>query len=334
VSALLPLVVLLSATAPEPPKLVLLEAVGTPADVDALRVSLEDWLKPMALELELMNPLPPPEQLPSFARVRVVWTDEVCVVEVFRGNGALARKKLLPRAGAPLLVLESAALIAQAGVRELSIEEHQREPLSAPPLTAAEEVVKQPAPPPPSTVELGLAAFVQGRSFDERSPFVFGGGAELHANLALGAWRPSASLLVAYQGPVSRSSTLVNLQVQTLSFRLLPGLKRELGVFELEAGGGGGLDVLLADTSASELPAGSFEDRTDVAPFLSAALGVRVRPSESSAIFLRAVVDFDPAKRRYRARLGGEPVTLLEPWTVRPALQLGFSFDLISGARR
>ena len=59
-------------------KVVLLEAVGNPVDVDSLRTSLEDWLRSMQLELHLVGVMPP-EAEPSFARVRVVWTDETCV---------------------------------------------------------------------------------------------------------------------------------------------------------------------------------------------------------------------------------------------------------------
>ncbi len=311
----------LPAVAAEVSKRVQLEAVGSASDVDALRVSLEDWLRPMQLELQVVSALPTPAAEPPFARVRVVWSDELCLVEVFRGTGELTRKKALPRGGPALLVSESAALIAQAGVQELSIEEAKRHPLPSPPSVAADVS---------SPFELRLGAYVQGRSYDSTAPFVLGGGAELNADLALGPWRPAASLLISYQGPVVRDVASVNLQVQTLGFRLLPGLKRELGAFELEGNLGGGLDLLLSSASSTEIPVKPHH--LAPAPFFTAALGVRWHPTVSSAIFLRALVDFDPARRRYLSRVGAEPATvLLEPWRVRPSLQLGFSFDLISG---
>ena len=132
---LLVLLVGLPGAAAEPSKLVQLEAVGTASDVDALQLSLEDWLRPLQLELRRVPSLRPVDEAPSFARVRVVWTDEACVVEVFRGTGELMRKKSLPRGGPALLVSESAALIAHAGVQELSIEEAKRQPLPTPPVT-------------------------------------------------------------------------------------------------------------------------------------------------------------------------------------------------------
>ncbi len=327
---LLVLLVGLPGAAAEPSKLVQLEAVGTASDVDALQLSLEDWLRPLQLELRRVPSLRPVDEAPSFARVRVVWTDEACVVEVFRGTGELMRKKSLPRGGPALLVSESAALIAHAGVQELSIEEAKRQPLPTPPVVAAE--VKQPEPEAPSSpVDVSLAAYVQGRSYDRKAPFVFGGGAELRVGAARGTWRPSASLLVSYQGPVSRSSELVRVQVQAVSFRLLPSLKRELGPFELQAGAGGGLDVLIAASDSTRVPEQFVQSRTDAAPFLSAALGVMWRPSPSSGVFLRGLVDFDPARRRYLTTVAGQSQTVLEPWGVRPSVQLGFSFDLVSG---
>ena len=63
---------------------VLMEAVGNPVDVEAVRTSLEDWLRSMSLELHLVGVLPPPDATAAFARVRVVWSDENCVVEISR----------------------------------------------------------------------------------------------------------------------------------------------------------------------------------------------------------------------------------------------------------
>jgi hypothetical protein len=285
----------------------------------------------MQLELEIVSSLPTPEQQPSFARVRVVWTDDFCIVEVFRGNGELTRRKSLSRTAAPLLVSESAALIAQAGVQELSIEEAKRQPLPTPPPVLAADVKLKTEEPPPSGIRLGVAAFAQGRAYDATAPFVFGGGLELHGSLGSSAWRPHASLLFSYQGPISRDVDYVNLDVQTLSLRLLPGVMRALGPFEIEAGAGGGLDVLLAHTSSTEIPREYLtRNRADLAGFFSVDLGLRWHPTPSSAIFLRALVDFDPARHRYRSSIAGETTTVLEPWGVRPAVQLGFSFDFVS----
>ena len=332
---LAPLVVWLvgvNVAAAEAPKRVLLEAVGSPKDVESLKASFEEWLRPMQLELKMVPSLPTAEQQPSFARVRVVWTDDFCIVEVFRGAGELTRRKSLSRTAAPLLVSESAALIAQAGMQELSIEEAKRQPLPTPPPVIAADVTAKELEVTPSGLRLGLAAFVQGRAYDATAPFVFGGGAELHGSLVgPSAWRPRASLLVSYQGPVTRQADFVNLQLQALSLRLLPGLARTAGPFEFEAGAGGGFDVLIANTNSSEIPREFItRSRADVAPFFSAAVSARWHPSQSSAIFLRALVDVDPARRRYRSTIASETTTLLEPWDVRPAVQLGFSFDFIA----
>ena len=322
---------------------VLLEAVGNPVDVEALRSSLEDWLHSLELELHQVGVLPPSSE-PAFARVRVVWSDETCVVEVFSETGALRRRKALPRGGPPLLVSESAALVAQAGVQELEIEERRKPPPPAPvnAVSAVSEVSEvtgaqgaSPEAQPP--FDLRVAAYFQGRGYDSISPVVFGGGAQVSASFGDGPWHPGVSLLVAYQGPLTRQALTVDLQVQlqALSFRLLPSLRRRFGPLELELGLGGGLDALIAATTSSTVPGPRMRpDRVDAAPFFTAGLGVSLKLSSATAVFLRALVDLDPARRRYVSTIAGEREYLLLPWTARPALQLGFSFDVMSRAER
>lgn len=318
------------AGAAEPSKVVLLEAVGNPVDVDALRTSLEDWLRPMQLELHLVSVLPPADAEPSFARVRVVWTDETCVVEVFGEGGALRRRKSLPRGGPPLLVSESAALIAQAGVQELTVAESRRQQPPAP-VAVVPEVQRAPPPPAPtSAFGLDVGAYVQGRTYNGTAPVVFGGGAEVAANFGTGPWHPGVSLLMAYQGPVSEETSLLTLQLQTISLRLLPSVRRQFGPFEVELGLGGGLDVLIASTSTSVPREFVRHRRLDAAPFFTAEAALRWKVTPASAIFLRALVDLDPARRVYRSTVGDVQTYSLVPWIARPALQLGFTFDVVS----
>lgn len=308
---------------------VLLEAVGNPVDVEALRTSLEDWLRSMQLELHLVGVLPTPSEA-AFARVRVVWSDETCVVEVFSGTGLLRRRKALPRGGPPLLVSESAALVAQAGVQELEIEERRKAPSPAP-LVAATGVGVPAVTEPPFGLRVG--AYFQGRGYDSMSPVLFGGGAQVGASFGDGPWHPGVLLLLGYTGPVTRQASLVDLQVQlqSLSFRLLPSLRRSFGPFELELGLGGGFDVLIATTSSSVVSGPRLRaNRVDPAPFFTAELGVSFKLTASTALFLRAVVDLDPARRRYVSTIAGQNEYLLVPWTARPALQLGFSFDVLA----
>jgi hypothetical protein len=262
--------------------------------------------------------------------VRVVWTDEACVVEVFANDGVLRRRKSLPRGGPPLLVSESAALIAQAGVQELSVEESRRHPLPAP-VTAAPppEVLAEPPPPQPP-FGFGLAAFVQGRGYGAAGPFLLGGGAEATATFGDGPWHPELSLLIAYQGPVVEQGELATVQLQAVSLRLLPSLRHKAGPFDVELGLGGGLDALIATTSSTV----RHHDSLAAAPFFTAALALRFEFTASSGVFLRALVDLDPARRRYVATIGGDREILLVPWQARPALQLGFTFDILTRTER
>lgn len=316
---------------PEAPKRVLLEAVGEPQDVKALEVSLADWLEAMQLKLETVSALPPVSE-PSFARVRAVWTDTSCLVEVFSGQGVLRRRKELPRGGPPLLVSESAALIAQAGVQELSIEERKRTPLPAPTEGVAPLPLAEPENLPPFGLRFG--AWGQGRVFGETAPVLFGGGVDVSATFGDASWRPGVTLLVGYQGPVSSKSTLFTITLQAVELRLLPTVKRRLGAFEVEFGLGGGFDLLVASTTSDLGTQFVNENRVDPAPFFTAAVGARWMITSSTSLFLRAVVDVDPARRVYVARIGGERETHLVPWIGRPALQVGFSFDILSRPER
>lgn len=321
-----------AAAAPEPSKVVLLEAVGEAGDVDALRTSLEDWLKAMQLELHLVSALPP-VAVPSFARVRAVWTEASCVVEVFSPDGVLRRRKELPRGGPPLLVSEAAALIAQAGVQELSIEERQRQPLPTPADAAPVPLVEAPPGAPP--FGLRLAAYFQGRLHGPQHPVVFGGGGEVSASFGDAAWRPGVTLLAGYQGPVTEERPLFRIQLQAVQLRLLPALRRTFGAFEFELALGGGVDLLVASTTSSSVPADFVQgSRVDPAPFVSALASARWKVTPSSALFVRALVDVDPARRRYVSMVAGERETFLVPWLARPALQLGFSFDVLSRPER
>lgn len=310
-----------------PVRRVELIATGADSDVEALRVSLQDWLHPLQLELRRVERW---ESEEAFARVRVVWSDETCVVEVFTLSGTLARRKSLPRGGPPLLVSESAALVAHAGVQELFLEAKKREPL--PTLSAPTMVTAPATETEPKGLGWSLGAFLLGRSYDQQAPFVFGGGAMLSTVWnSESAFRPMASLSISYQGPVTRSSELANLQLQTIGVRLLPGVKWKHDAWSLEAGAGGGIDVLLAAATSGVVPPQLVHGGVFAAPFFSLALGASLQVSTSSSIFLRAGVDFDPARVRFRTAVAGEATTLLEPWGVRPNVQLGFAFDLVSG---
>ena len=305
--------------------LVQVEARGEESDVLALTASLDDWLKSLKLSVRRVDALPSGADDEVAARVRVVWLETACVVEVFRVDGEPVRKKELPRGGPALLVTESAALVAHAAVQELVLEEKRLVRVSTqPPVEPA--VVEAAAPK--SVVEVSVAAWFQSRTFDERSPVVFGGGGEVNVGLAVSAFRPGVSLVLAYQGPVARGGDFVTLSLQALSVRLLPGVRRRVGVFELEAGVGGGFDVLFADASSTTIQQYT-KDRVDAAPFFSALLGARWHPTPSTGVMLRVLLDVDPARRRYVSSVAGEPTVLAVPWAVRPMVQLGFSFDLV-----
>ena len=165
------------------------------------------------------------------------------------------------------------------------------------------------------------------------SPVPHAGIAALESGLAgldRDGLRRTRRVLESPQGPVVREASDVSLAVQALSVRLLPGARTRLGMFELEAGIGGGVDFMIATASSPVIPRSALtRDRVDVAPFFSAMAGVRFHPTPSSGVMLRVLLDVDPARRRYVSNIGGETTYLAVPWAVRPMVQLGFSFDLV-----
>ena len=93
---------------------------------------------------------------------------------------------------------------------------------------------------------------------------------------------------------------------------------------------GGGLDLLIPHTTIIGLRR-PFRDEVVAAPFFTVEAALRWKVTPASAIFLRAVVDLDPARRRFVAEGPGlARENVLFPWIARPALQLGFSFDIVS----
>ena len=317
---------LFAATQVSAASLVQLEAKGDESDVEALRVSLVDWLKPFKLELRRVVTLPTGNDPEVAARVRVDWQDVACVVEVFKADGSLARRKELPRGGPALLISESAALVAHAAIQELAVEKREVRVSEQPPPPVSEVLAAEPEKP---SVEVSVAAWFQSRSWDRESPFVFGGGGEVAASLPIADFRPALSFLVAYTGPISRETAEANLQVQSLAFRLLLVAKRRVGAFEFEGGLGGGVDLLIATTTSSVVPDAFTKDRVDPSGFFTAGLGVRWHPTSSSGVMLRLVLDVDPARRRYVSRIADERTVVTVPWAVRPMIQLGFAFDLV-----
>ena len=299
---------------------VVLEVEGPPDEVQAFTASLEQWGRASGVRWV------PRSTAPS-ARVRATFLPEGCALKVYRGADTMVRDATVPRAGEAVLLVESAALLADAALEEILRSTPQEEP--APPVVEAPVDVVAPEAP----VQLVAGAFFQARTYDTKFPVLFGGGLAVTSVFNTGAFRPSLTLLVSYQGPVSQrgASVPITVQLQTLGLRLLPGVERRFGPVTLGLEAGGGLDVLFAVATPGEglpmervLPA-----RVDPAPFASVALVARVQVANPIALSLRLMADFDPAPRRYSAL----DEKLLEPWSVRAAAQLGFEFDFALGAR-
>lgn len=325
--------VAVSARAAGPAPVVVLETDGPAEQVQLFTASLEDWGR--SQQVQWVGAADAPA-----ARVRAQWSSLGVRVQVFRGADGLVRDKQVPLEGAPLVVTESAALLAHAALEEVlaaspaapAEPSAPRAPLTPPALVKA-TVPDEPVQAPQPFARLVLGASFLARTYDAELPVAFGAGADATLSFLTGDFCPTVTLLASYQGPVSDRGDAVPLTVhlQTVGVRLLPGVERRFGALTVGLQGGGGLDVLFAEATAGEgLPSARLvPSRVDAAPFFTVALAARVQLAASVTFSLRLLADLDPAPRRYTA-LGEH---LLEPWSVRPGLQLGFDFDLALGAR-
>lgn len=267
----------------------------------------------------------------------VVTLGEVNVVLVTDRAGALAERRLVPSGSSVAVTLEAVAHVVQSTVEALLELERMNAQRRLPKAVTPPPIVEAPAAEPSapaSGVGVELGAFVSGRSFGAMAPVVVGGGALVSGRLELGgAWSPRLSLLAAYNGPFSASSELVQVSTQSMTLRLLLGTRFSFGRFSVEGQLGGGVDSLFADARSTTLPRPAVRDQRPISPMLGALLAGRFLLTPSTEVFLAATVDVDLLPRRFVSDIAGERTVLFESARVRPALLLGFSFDVVGTPR-
>lgn len=310
----------------EEPLPVQLRAEGPPRERAILEASLKELLSRAQLVLE------PPSDRPALARVEVRLGDPDCAVSIVDRAGAVVVSRQLPRSPSPAVTLEAVATVVHAAVVELA--EQERHPLGRrvlpPPLLPAEPPA---GPPPVARVDLG--AFLLVRSVGTEAVTVFGGG--LWAGVRLqsrGAWAPRLALHASWSGPFDVDGTYLQASIQTVSFRLLGGVRLTLGpTLSVEGSLGAGVDAFIVDGRSNSLPSAAFDhSRLEASPMVGALVGVRLVLSGPTALLLGVSVDVDLLPRRYVTVVGGDTDVLFEAWRVRPGLVAGFTFELGGGA--
>jgi hypothetical protein len=319
-----------AASAEERPLSVVLTITGPADEVAALRASVGELLARLAVRVV-------PQADAPLARVTVTLGEQTCWASVINGAGEVVSDRQVPRGPSSQVTLEAVALVVQSAVEALA--ELERHPVA--------RRVRQPKPTPPPRVEspraepsparsrpaLGLevGAVGSGRGFGEGAAFVLGGGLVVSVRGGPSRWSPVGSFLATYNGPFSRASDVVEVSAQSFSLRVLGGARlspAERWAFELL--GGGGMDGLVPAGRSTTLPVTALAPpHVEASPVLTALLGARYAPTETTAVFVGVSADVDLLPRRLVAEVQGTREVLFEAWRVRPAVMVGFSFDVL-----
>lgn len=335
-TALLLVAVLLSTSvhaADARPMSVVLTLSGPEAETQALDASIRELVTRLGLEVV-------PSAEDPLARVTVELGEAECTASITNRAGALASFRRVARGPSTQVTLEAVAHVVQSAVEELA--ELERNPPtrrvrvpepSTPPIVTAPV-----ATPPPATpgegLGLELGALASGRAFSEDA-FVFGGGVLVSLRWDRDSrWSPRGSLLATYNGPFTVSNDVVQVSTQSFSVRLLGGVRfRASPRWAFDAEAGAGVDGFVPASSSTTLPPPAVgHPHVEVSPIVTAALTARFGLTASTDLFLGVSLDVDLLPRRYVSDIQGTREELYEAWRARPAVVLGFSFDVLGGA--
>ncbi len=259
-------------------------------------------------------------------------------VSVTDRDGVLASFRRVPRAATSALTIEAVALVVQSAVEELAeLERHPLVkppdpglPLSPPPVLLTPLELKAPVVPagPPRGLGLELGALLGARTFAAKAPLVLGGGVVAALRVQRGGgWLPRVSLVAIYNGPFDVSGTSVEVSIQSVSLRALGGARWVEGRWAVELAAGLGADGLFPVVRSMTLDTGP-RDRAEWSPIVTAMIGGRFHITPSTDLFLQLTGDLDLMTRSFV--IGTNPhESLVETWRLRPAVLLGFSFDLV-----
>ncbi|MBK7857118.1 MAG: hypothetical protein IPJ65_00585 [Archangiaceae bacterium] len=323
---------------------VTLVSTGDDARAEVFQASLAELLARLQLTLDVRGltdgGAPAGEAL---AAVDADFTEaEAIKLTVIDDLGRTVMVRRLTRPGAsPQLQAEAAAHVVQSVMEELITASRWKPPavdpppLAQPPLEEAPHealAAKAPTPEPKKPAGrfgIDFAPYFNARSFLNGAPIVPGGGVAAAFALKLGRFRPTLTVLGDYHAPFSHGDAQISLKIETVSLRALATLD-VLGsdAFRIDVALGGGADLFSSAPSSGQLPQSRLGGhRTDADPVLTAAVLGHLAIFASVDIFLGVTVDFDTWPVRYVARTPLGPEKLYQPYFIRPAVMLGFTFN-------
>ncbi len=338
-----------------PRRAVRLEVLGSADEAVQLRTSLGELFGRIAMELESPATGAEPAVTPPVGEATVVAQVDlrdpgVALVRLAWSSAPFGEPRVVPQRGSRSVLLEEAALVVYAGSESLFNEAFAGTPPPAPPPLAeptpsSPEPPKPPPPPPqprrdrsrhhareaavPTPWLLEGAMLVSSRAYAKNATMVGGFGLGARGQVGEGRWRPGCWLLGEFHFPFSGREQGVELTTTVWSVRIEPSLELiRQTAFSLELGVGGGADVFAVAPVSSTPGASPGSRRSDVSVLLSAVAAGTLRTGSASRLVLAAMLDYDLQHRRYLVAQGGQSFAILEPWRVRPALALGFLFDI------
>jgi hypothetical protein len=147
--------------------------------------------------------------------------------------------------------------------------------------------------------------------------------------------RPHLALKVTYAFPFDSSSATVapgvtlGAHASVFSPRLTGGVQVvRSGWFHLDAGVGGGFDVLNVAPRSDKL-ASLEQPTTKVDPVLTALLTAHAQLASGVVLLLSAAADVDLASRHYVGQSGATTDEVLSTWRVRPMILAGVGFTAL-----
>jgi hypothetical protein len=146
-----------------------------------------------------------------------------------------------------------------------------------------------------------------------------------------GLLHPSIALTALYTLPFQSQGSLVTSQTNLVSLRALPAIEvvrtRWLAI---DAGVGGGVDVLSVHPQSATLPPGSLGPPTSrIDPIVAGQVTAQAALATGVVLVLSGVADVDLATRRYVVAQGGSDSEVFAPWRVRPMALLGLAFTAV-----
>ncbi len=250
-------------------------------------------------------------------------------------TGRVVARRSVERDRSAAIVVEELAHIIQASVEELADQERRR---ARPPAPAAAPPPAPPSSPPAPRAEaarwsVDAGGFFGGRAFGAGAEGVVGGGGLAGAALGRGPWRPAVWLVGTYHVAFDVRGHLVDVHTKAVALRLAPALRLVGGErWFIEGGPQGGFDVMWTQPRANSagLPTGRLGAASaDASPVLGAMLAAHVAVGTSADLLFALSTDIDLSPHRFVVAEGAQTEVLFAPWRVRPALLLGFTFNIV-----